>query len=108
MKKTILLATLISCFMTTHAQKKGLGVIMASVPTEVSSVPSIPKMIAVEGGTFMMGNTFGVNKLAGSENFDDALPIHEVKLSTFKISETPITWAQYAEFCNETGYPMPT
>jgi len=35
------------------------------------------------------------------------LPIHQVKVSTFKISEVPITWAQYAEFCKETGYPMP-
>jgi len=34
-------------------------------------------MIEVKGGTFMMGNTFGVSESSG---YDDALPIHEVSL----------------------------
>ncbi len=47
------------------------------------------KMIYVEGGTFMMGNE---NE---DDEDDDALPLHEVTLSDYYISETEVTVNQW-------------
>lgn len=85
-----------------HAQAVQ-GLLMSSQVAQAAPDTSMPKMIEVLGGTFMMGNTFG----SMEDGIDDALPVHQVRVSTFKISEFPVTWAQYAIFCKETGYPMP-
>ena len=47
------------------------------------------KMVAVEGGTFMMGGT----DEQGDECCDDEKPAHRVKLSSFYIGETVVTQA---------------
>ena len=47
------------------------------------------KMIAVEGGTFVMGATPD----QGSEVFDDEKPAHQVTLSGYSIGETQVTQA---------------
>lgn len=107
MKRIIKLTSLaIAMAFTTQFQAQELGLLGRKNNAAEAELKgqTLPKMIAVEGGSFMMGNTFGANQGNG---YDDALPIHQVKVSTFKISETPITWAQYADFCKETGYPMP-
>ena len=44
-----------------------------------------PKMLAVEGGEFMMGST----------EFEDEKPVHKVRLSPFNLAETEITNWQY-------------
>lgn len=56
-----------------------------------------PKMVTVQDGTFIMGDT----------TIEDATP-HKVSLSTFKISQTPVTVAQYRAYCKEAGVKMPT
>lgn len=61
------------------------------------------KMITIEGGTFYMGATNEQGKDAG----DSETPAHKVTVSSFSISETPITVFQYKEFCNKTGRKMP-
>lgn len=45
------------------------------------------KMIAVEGGTFMMGAT----SEQGSDAFDNEKPVHQVTLSSYYIGETEVT-----------------
>jgi formylglycine-generating enzyme len=61
---------------------------------------SYPEMVLVEGGSFTMGDEWGM----GSE---DELPTHEVSLKNFKISKTEVTVKQYRQFCRETGRSMP-
>ncbi len=52
-------------------------------------LPTGMKLIKVEGGTFKMGE-------GGKE--DDEKPPHDVTLTSFQLSETEVTNAQYAEF----------
>ena len=61
------------------------------------------KMLEIEGGTFLMGATLEQGKDAG----DREKPVHKVTLSSFSMSETPVTVAQYREFCEAVGRPMP-
>ena len=66
----------------------------------VSFGQNLPKFIHVEGGTFTMGN----EEELGNK---DQLPIHEVTLNSFNMSQTEVTVAQYRYYCNETGVGMP-
>lgn len=56
------------------------------------------EMIFIEGGSFQMGNVWGV----GNVN-DDEFPVHEVTLSDYYLSATEVTNAQYCKFLNEEG-----
>jgi len=58
-----------------------------------------PKMIYVEGGSFLMGNEQG--------GYDNEKPVHEVTLHRFYISKYPITVKQYRFFCDENRKKMP-
>jgi len=51
-------------------------------------------MVYIEGGKFRMG----------SENFPDAMPIHEVEVGPFWMDEHEVTNAQFAAFVRATGY----
>jgi formylglycine-generating enzyme required for sulfatase activity len=52
-------------------------------------------MIEVPGGTFAMG----------SERFyPEEAPVRQVRIDAFRIDETPVTNAQFAEFVTETGH----
>ena len=52
------------------------------------------EMVDVVGGTFMMGAN------SSGWMYDDAKPIHSVKVNSFEISKYEITNAQYASFLN--------
>jgi len=52
------------------------------------------KMVKITGGQFKMG----------SNNFDDAKPIHTVSVKSFWMDEHEVTNAQFAQFVKETGY----
>ncbi len=56
---------------------------------------TMPNMIPVEGGTFMMGNN------AGSK---DEKPVHKVTLNSFFIGEYEVTLKDFRKFVNATGY----
>ena len=56
---------------------------------------TMPNMIPVEGGTFMMGNN------AGSK---DEKPVHKVTLNSFYIGEYEVTLKDFRKFVNATGY----
>ena len=49
--------------------------------------------VLVEGGTFSMGST---------EYLDEG-PVHEVTLNSFYMSKFEVTFAEYDEFCEDTG-----
>ena len=61
------------------------------------------KMVKVEGGNFDMGATLE----QGKDAYDSEKPKHKVILNSFEISESPITVAQYREYCEATGAKMP-
>ncbi len=57
-----------------------------------------PAWVRLESATFRMGSDSGR---------DDARPVHDVRLSEFRISRHPVTNAQYAAFIGETGGTAP-
>lgn len=59
-----------------------------------------PVLIDINGGNFEMG---GNDKHA----YNDEKPVHKVRLSSFKMSETPITWWQYGLYCLMTHQRLP-
>ena len=61
-----------------------------------TSTPESVKMVYVEGGTFTMGCTAEQS----GDCDDDEKPAHQVTVSSFRMSATEITNAQYAEFLN--------
>lgn len=68
--------------------------------TGVSFGQNLPKFIHVEGGTFNMGDEWGLGN-------EDQRPTHEVTLKNFNISQTEVTVAQYRNYCDSTGVAMP-
>lgn len=59
------------------------------------SNPLMPKMIHVEGGTFMMGNNSG--------NADEQ-PVHKVTLNSFFLGKYEVTFSEFKAFVDATGY----
>ncbi|HOI64330.1 MAG TPA: SUMF1/EgtB/PvdO family nonheme iron enzyme [Mesotoga sp.] len=61
----------------------------------------VGEMVLVEGGTFMMGDTWG----DGRQN---ELPVHEVTLSyDFFVGKYEVTFEEYDAFCDATGRSKP-
>lgn len=58
------------------------------------------ELVAVPGGVFEMGNTFGAGE-------SDELPKHQVQVSGFRISPHEITFAQFEAFCEATNRAKP-
>lgn len=67
-----------------------------------SSAEEIPKpeMVLIEGGTFKMGDVYE------NEN-PDAIPVHTVTLSDFKIGKYEVTYNQYDAFARRTDRELP-
>jgi formylglycine-generating enzyme len=61
------------------------------------SAPRSDEMVWISGGDFVMG---GVGPFAKPDEF----PAHRVRLDGFRISRTPVTNDQFAEFVEATGY----
>ncbi len=68
--------------------------------TSISFGQNLPKFIHVEGGTFTMGDEWGLGN-------KDQRPTHEVTLNSFNISQTEVTVAQYRYYSDTTGVAMP-
>ncbi|MFC2151506.1 SUMF1/EgtB/PvdO family nonheme iron enzyme [Bacteroidota bacterium] len=58
------------------------------------------EFVFVKGGTFEMGDIFG-------EGLPDEKPVHTVTVNDFYMSATEVTFAQYDQFCKETGRELP-
>src|SRR5699024_1205314 len=61
--------------------------------------PPRRRQVPVPGGIFVMGDHFDEGYPADGE-----LPLHEVRLSPFRMDESAVTNAQFATFCKATGY----
>ncbi len=57
-----------------------------------------PSMRRIEGGTYKMGS---------KEGLSDEKPIHKVIISSFQMSDAPITFWQYGLFCLQAGRDIP-
>ncbi len=57
---------------------------------EISVEKPLLEMVYVEGGTFLMGDSWG-------DGFSDELPVHSVQIDGFYMSKYEITQAQYRE-----------
>ncbi len=57
-----------------------------------------PAWVRLESAAFQMGSSRGR---------DDARPVHDVRLPSFRLSRYPVTNAQYAAFVRETGSAVP-
>ncbi|WP_367391671.1 formylglycine-generating enzyme family protein [Lewinella sp. LCG006] len=57
--------------------------------------------IRIPGGTFQMGDQY-------NEGDDDEKPVHTVEVSTFYLSPTEVTFAEYDAFCTATGRDKPS
>ena len=72
----------------------------AAAAPHVSPAGSIElELIAVRGGEFWMGAPPG----AGDES-DGEGPVHQVELAPFRIAPTTVTNAEFAAFCDDSGY----
>jgi len=61
----------------------------------------VGEMVLVEGGTFMMGDTWG-------DGYSDELPVHQVTLTyDFYIGKYETTFDEYDAFCEATGKSSP-
>lgn len=58
---------------------------------------SAPRMVLVEGGTFMMGDVF-------AEGGANETPVHQVTLSPFYLAPFEVTVGEFRTFVSETGY----
>jgi formylglycine-generating enzyme required for sulfatase activity len=77
-----------------------LALLLAGVGFASSQTPAKPKMILVEGGTFILGDSDPVWNI-------DEEPAYEVSLDSYKIAKTETTVAQWRAFCKATGRQMP-
>ncbi|MBC7883861.1 MAG: formylglycine-generating enzyme family protein [Saprospiraceae bacterium] len=68
-----------------------------------STIPDLPEVIMVKGGSFKMGCT----PEQGYECDPDEKPIHEVQINDFSISKYHITVSQYRYYCKATKKLMP-
>ncbi len=59
------------------------------------------EMIFIPEGVFIMGSS-------GKHSYDIEQPEHEIYLDSFLIDKYPVTWRQYMQFCEETGYQCPS
>ena len=82
--------------------KKIIGIIYIPLLfiTSICFGQNFPKFVHVEGGTFTMGDEWGLGN-------KDQRPTHEVTLKSFDMSETEVTVAQYRFYCDTTGVAMP-
>ena len=55
------------------------------------------QMVLIPAGAFTMG----------SDEFEDAKPVHKVMLSAYRIGKTAVTVGMYEEFCKSTKRKMP-
>ncbi|MHC4323792.1 MAG: formylglycine-generating enzyme family protein, partial [Planctomycetota bacterium] len=62
--------------------------------------PSHPKLVHVEGGTFLMGDVLA----DGDRAMLAETPVHEVELGSFLISPYEVTVGEFRKFVEETGY----
>lgn len=79
------------------AQRSSMAQEETQPSVDAQEISQLPTMIKLSGASFQMG---GVGHFAKPDEF----PLHQVTLSTFYISETPITNAQFEHFISKSSY----
>lgn len=59
-----------------------------------------PKMVLIEGGTFVMGDVY-------EQKNPDSTPVHEVTLPDFKIGKYEVTYEEFDAFAKRTDRKLP-
>jgi len=67
---------------------------------EAEKKSSHPKLVYVEGGTFLMGDVLA----DGDRAMLAEMPVHEVELGSFLLSPYEVTVAEFQMFVEETGF----
>lgn len=70
-----------------------------TTPQNTDLIP-LPRMIRISGGSFEMRSN-------DSDAYDSEKPVHTVRVASFHLSETEVTFAQYDYFCEQTGRSKP-
>lgn len=91
-KQHISLDSAVTCAMH-GVPSRFVGISQVDSSSYVKGVDDV-SMVLIPGGKFVMG----------SESFPDAMPLHEVEVSSFYMDEHEVTNAQFAAFVEATGY----
>ncbi|MHC4439101.1 MAG: formylglycine-generating enzyme family protein [Planctomycetota bacterium] len=67
---------------------------------EIENKSSLPKLVHVEGGTFLMGDVLA----DGDRAMLAETPVHEVELGSFLLSPYEVTVGEFRKFVEESGY----
>ena len=94
--KTILLYSLISVFTIMVCPVNGTGTESGSPAGNIE-----PDLVLIPGGDY----TMGVKPSPRNNYVDNAA--HQVRVDSFYIDKYEVTNAQYLEFCESTGNPLP-
>jgi eukaryotic-like serine/threonine-protein kinase len=87
----------ISGFFLYQSQRGAVG--PGPTPTPVTLSNQKPDLVAVEGGSFLMGRENGPPL---------ETPSHPVAVQTFQMDRTEVTNTEYASFVRETNHPQPS
>jgi len=81
--------------------KTGVTYRQDSIESEIKT-SNEDELIYVEGGSFIMGDTWG-------DGFSDEKPTHKVELTyDFYVGKYPVTFDEYDRYCGETGAEKPS
>jgi len=94
-----LVACLLIICLQVHAQE-------TSGPREFRDCEHCPEMVEITGGTFRMGADASERDrldTVGRSNFDDELPVREVRIARFAIGKYEVTVEEFSHFVRDTG-----
>jgi sulfatase modifying factor 1 len=97
----VLLALLPSCG---KEKSTGSATPDPALPAQVPGLERQGGMVKLEGGTYKMGHDGPFDTPHGRKEFPEESPAHEVTVKPFRIDETEVTNARFAEFVKATGY----
>jgi formylglycine-generating enzyme required for sulfatase activity len=78
---------------------KGSKIPVSLPPSWMQQEPSLPELVLIPAGTFIMGDDFGPRS---------AQPAHDITLTAFSISRYPVTTLEYASYLIAARRPVPT
>jgi formylglycine-generating enzyme len=85
--------------MTAAVLAGAFGLLQTGSAAEKKPPAAPPGMVYVEGGSFQMGDLFGDGK-----SWQPETPVHEVVLDSFYIAKHEVTFGQFKQFADATGY----
>ena len=71
--------------------------------TDTATLPLTPELVAIPGGSFIMGCTAGWDDSTGGCRSNE-FPSHTVDIKAFRLGRYEVTVGQFKHFVNETNY----